>query len=142
MLSGVGGHATSILAGVSTGLQYHLTAAALSSVAAAALSGYGRAPRSRLWWSAAVLLAGWAIGDGVRVAGAVFRPAAPEYIAAWALTGLAIGYVLPAVAGGYVGRRVHRGTGWLAAGAVALLLAPALYAVADPVSHALWNAIQ
>jgi hypothetical protein len=78
------------------------------------------------------------VGDGIRVAGAAWSPA---YLAAWAFTGLAFGYLLPAFAGAYVGRLVHRGTGWLAAGAVALMLVPALSALGDVLSTGLWRAI-
>jgi hypothetical protein len=84
------------------------------------------------------VLLGWAVGDGVRLAGA---NAAPGYLAAWAVTGLAFGYALPAVAGAYVGRQVHRGTGWPAAGAVALMLVPALSALGGALSARLWGVI-
>jgi hypothetical protein len=136
MLSGLGSAPGSILAGVAMGLQFNPLAAAASSVVAAALSGYARVPRVRLWWSAGVLLAGWAVGDGVRIAGA---NATSGYLAVWAVTGLAFGYVLPACAGAYVGRQVHQGTGWLAAGAVALMLTPALSVVGEALSGALWR---
>jgi len=39
---------------------------------------------------------------------------------AWAVVGLFVGYVLPMLAGVYVGRRVTHGTGWLAAGSIAV----------------------
>ena len=132
------GSTTSLLAGVATGLQFNPLFAAVSAAVGAALSGYPSAPRTRLWGSAAVLLLGWAAGDGIRVAGAA---ASQAYLGAWAATGLALGYVLPAFAGAYVGRLVHRGTGWLAAGAVALMLVPALSALGDVLSTGLLRAI-
>jgi hypothetical protein len=138
MLSSFAGVGVSILAGVAMGLQFHLVAAAVSATVAAALSGYRRAPRGRFWWSSAVIVAGWAVGDGIRLAGA---KAAPAYLAAWAVTGLAFGYALPALAGAYVGRQVHRGTGWLAAGAVALMLVPALSVLGGALSARLWGVV-
>jgi hypothetical protein len=125
--------------GVASGLQFNPIAAAVAATLAAALSGYRRAPRSRLWWSAGVLLAGWAAGDGLRIAGS---SSAPLHLAAWAIVGLAIGYVVPAVLGAYVGRQVHRGTGYLSAGAVALMLVPALSAVVDPIATALMRTVR
>jgi hypothetical protein len=124
----------SIATGVAAGLQFNPVFAAVGAALAAGLAGYRRAPRSRVWWSAGVVLCGWALGDGLRVAGSA---GGAPYLAAWALTGLAVGYVLPAVAGAYVGRLVHRGTGYLSAAAVALMLVPALSALADPIATAI-----
>jgi len=118
------------------GLQFNPLAAAATSALAAAISGYKRAPRGTPWWSAAIVLSGWAVGDGIRLAGASQLPA---YVAAWAVVGLLFGYVAPAVLGAYVGRRVHLGTGWLAAAAVALMLAPALSVLGGALSTALWK---
>jgi hypothetical protein len=123
-----------ILAGIAAGFQFNPVFAAVSAAVAAALAGYRKAPRSRPWWAAAVVAAGWAAGDGIRVAGS---SAAAPYLAAWALTGLLVGYAFPAFAGAYVGRQVHKGTGYLAAAAVALMLVPALSVVAEPVANAL-----
>jgi hypothetical protein len=138
MLSGLGSAVLPILAGVAMGLQFHPWAAAVAATVAAALSGYRRAPRGRMWWSAGVIALGWAAGDGIRLAGA---NAEAGYLAAWAVTGLAFGYALPAFAGAYVGRQVHRGTGWLAAGAVALMLTPVLSSLGGALSAGLWRAI-
>jgi len=121
------------------GLQFNPLAAAASSALAAAISGYKSAPRGTPWWSAAILLSGWAVGDGIRLAGAIQLPV---YVAAWAVVGLLFGYVAPAVAGAYIGRRVHIGTGWLAAGAVALMLAPALSVLGGALSGALWKVVR
>jgi hypothetical protein len=138
VLSGATGALGQVLAGIATGLQFNPLSSAISAALAAALSGYRRAPRSRAWWSAAVLLAGWTLGDGIRLAGS---SASWPYLLAWALAGLAFGYALPAFAGAYIGRLVHWGTGWLAAGAVALMLVPALSTLADVLSSALWRVI-
>jgi hypothetical protein len=87
----------------------------------------------------AVLFAGWALGDGIRL---VASGGSEPYLAAWALTGLGIGYVLPALAGAYVGRQVHRGTGYLSAGAIAIMLVFALSTVAAPIADAVVLAVR
>jgi hypothetical protein len=129
---------STLAAGVATGLQFNPVFAAGAAAVAAALAGYRRAPASRAAWAGAVVLAGWAAGDGISVAGS---EAALPYLLAWALAGLAFGYALPAVAGAYVGRNVTRGTGWLAAGAVALMLVPALSLLADVLGGALMRVV-
>jgi hypothetical protein len=138
VLTAANGLLGSVIAGVATGLQFNPLSATAAAAIAGALFGYRRAPRSRVWWSAAVLLLGWASGDGIRLAGA---DPAPAYLLAWGLTGLAFGYALPALAGAYIGRLVHRGTGWLAAGAVALMLVPALSVLGDVLSGAFWRLV-
>jgi hypothetical protein len=95
-----------ILDGVAAGLRFHPIFAAVAAAAAAGLAGYRKAPRSRTWWAAGVLLVGWVLGDGIGIAGAA---GTAPYLVAWAVVGLAVGYVLPALAGAYVGRLVHRG---------------------------------
>jgi hypothetical protein len=139
VLSGTASPLTQIVVGVATGLQFSPIAAAVTCVLAAGVSGYPSAPRSRLWWSAAIVLAGWAAGDGVRIAGS---SAGPTVLAAWAVSGLALGYVAPTWLGAYVGRLVHRGTGWLSAGAVALTLVPALSLLGDAISGGLWRLVR
>ena len=62
------------------------------------------------------------------------------YPIAWGATALLVGYALPAWAGAQVGRRVVHGTGWIAAGAVALMLTPAVSVVADSLSRGLMRA--
>lgn len=127
-----------IVAGLAAGLQFNPLVAAGASAVAAALSGYPRAPRSHLWWSAAVLLAGWVIGDGISIAGS---STGGQHAVLWALVGLGVGYVAPTVLASYVGRQVHKGTGYLSAAAVALMLAPALAALAEVVSKGLWGLV-
>jgi hypothetical protein len=123
-----------IAAGVAAGFQFHPVFAAVAAALAAGLAGYRAAPRSRVWWAAGVVLAGWAAGDGVRIAGS---SGAAAYLVAWAASGLLVGYALPALAGAYVGRQVHRGTGYLSAGAIAIMLVWALSVLAAPIAGAL-----
>ena len=127
------------LAGAAMGLQFDPLTATVSAVLAAALVGYASAPPSRRWLAAGVLLAGWAVGDGIRVAGGVGSgSAALIYGTVWSLAGLGVGYLLPALAGAAVGRAVFHGTGWLAAAAVALMVTPAVWVLSERVSGALW----
>jgi hypothetical protein len=127
-----------IAAGAALGLRFHLVFAAITVALAAALAGYRKAPRSRSWLAAGVVLAGWAAGDGVRIAGS---SAGIAVLVPWALAALAIGYALPAAAGAYVGRQVHRGTGYLSAAVVALMFVSTLSAVAGPIADALMRSV-
>jgi hypothetical protein len=127
-----------IAAGAALGLQFHLVFAAVTAAGAAAIAGYRRAPRSRSWLAAGVVLTGWAAGDGVRIAGS---SAGIAVLVPWALAALAIGYALPAAAGAYVGRQVHRGTGYLSAAVVALMFVSTLSAVAGPIADALMRSV-
>jgi hypothetical protein len=123
-----------VFGGVASGLHFNLAVAAVGSVVAAGLAGFRRAPRSRAWISAAVIIAAWLFGDGLRIlasGGGMFR------VAAGGVVSLAIGYALPALAGAYVGRQVHKGTGYLSAGLVALMVVAALAAVVQPVAAAI-----
>ena len=131
-----------VLAGAAMGLQFDPLTATVSAAVAAALVGYPSAPVSRRWAAAGVLLAGWAAGDGIRVAASVGAgSAALVYGAVWSLTGLSIGYLVPALAGATVGRSVFRGTGWLAAAAVALMLTPAVWALSERVSQVVIHSV-
>lgn len=114
--------------GVLFGVQFNPMFALVTAALAAALWGYPKVTKQRRQWAAVVLAAGWLLGDGLRVlanardyydAGAMAPTGWPAYIIAWAIVSLTAGYVLPAVVGGVVGRRVTHGTGWLAAAAVA-----------------------
>ncbi len=78
---------------------------------------------------AVVALAGaWYLGDGARVL--VFLGDVPgatgaagwTAVALWAIGGMVLGYVLPALAGGFVGRNVTFGTGWASAAVVAAMV--------------------
>jgi hypothetical protein len=118
--------------GVALGLLFNPWAAGLAAVVAAGLSGYPSAPRTRLLWSSLVVLVGWAAGDGGRIAASLALGVTT--LAVWAIVSLLVGYALPAWTGAQVGRRVVHGTGWLVAGAVALMMTPALAIVADRLS--------
>lgn len=132
-MSTYGPSVTQALHGVALGLQFDPYVAGVTAVIAAALSGYPKAPGSRVLWSALVVVAGWAVGDGIRILGA--PSPGSMYSIAWGATALLVGYALPAWAGAQVGRRVVHGTGWLAAGAVALMLTPAVSVLADSLSR-------
>lgn len=139
MLTGAFATAGPAFAGVAMGLQFNVVAATVTAVAAAALAGFPGAPPSRKWWAGALLVVGWVLGDGIALAGSVGAgPEAALYGVTWALAGFLVGYLAPAVAGAAVGRAVYRGTGWLAAGAVALTVAPALSALSQRIAPALW----
>lgn len=127
------------LKGVAAGLRFHPIYAAVAAALAAGFVGYRKAPGSRRYWAFAVLLGGWALGDGIRL---VASRGSGLYLAAWALTGLGIGYVLPALAGAYVGRQVHRGTGYLSAGAIAIMLVFAFSTVVAPIADAIARAVR
>jgi hypothetical protein len=127
------------LTGAAMGLQFDPLTAAVSAAVSAALVGYPTARVSRRWAAAGVLAAGWAVGDGIRIAASVGTGgAALVYGTVWAVTGFGIGYLAPTLAGATVGRSVFRGTGWLAAAAVAQTLTPAVWALSGRVSLALW----
>jgi hypothetical protein len=129
---------TDLARALAAGLQFHPVAAAVAAALAAGLAGYRKAPRWRPWLAGGVVLAGWAVGDGIRIAGS---SATTPYLLAWGLTSLLVGYALPAVTGAYVGRQVHKGTGYLSAGVVALMLVAALAALSDPIASALMRAV-
>jgi len=127
-----------IAAGAALGLRFAPLYAAITAAVAAALAGYRRAPRSRSWWATAVVIAGWVAGDGIRIAGS---SAPASTLAVWVLAGLVLGYALPALAGAYVGRQVHKGTGYLSAAVVAVLFVSALSGLAGPIADALMRAV-
>lgn len=113
-------------AGLTLGVQFN----PIASVAGAALAA-GLAAMHRTWAAVVVLCVAWLLGDGSRLfvsatgvlAGRGLVAGGPDAqwiaLGLWTLTGVALGYALPAWAGAYVGRRVTHGTGWLAAAAVA-----------------------
>ena len=121
--------------GVALGLQFNPLTATVGAVLAAVIFGYPKAPEARRPIAVSVLALAWLAGEGVRIGAslATTPPKAwPDYaaLAARVVAGAVVGYVLPAAAGAFVGRRVTRGTGWLSAAAVALTVAGALSAVA------------
>lgn len=127
-----------IAAGAALGLQFHPLFAAATAALAAALAGFPKARRSRTWWAAGVVLAGWVAGDGIRIAGS---SAAASSLLVWAFASLVVGYALPAIAGAYVGRQVHRGTGYLSAAIVAVMFVSAFAALAHPIADALMRTV-
>jgi len=139
----------SLVLGLESGLRFHWIPAAVTAAAAAAVTGYRRAPRSRDWWAAGILFAGWAIGEGLTavqwVAGnpTMFKETPEAYwlLVTWIPVGLALGYVLPTFAGAYVGRLVHKGTGYLSAAVVALTIVPALATLGGLAAAALERAV-
>jgi hypothetical protein len=136
-----------LAAGTAFGLSFNPLTAMLSAAVAAFLSGTDRASRDSMWWSAAVLVVGWLVGDGFRAMawardalgaeGAAPMGGVVLVAATWAVVGLAVGYVLPAATGVFVGRRVTFGTGRLAAASVAVGTALALSVVLVPVADRL-----
>jgi hypothetical protein len=130
-------------------VQYNPLFAIGAAATAAALYGYPKAPRDRLWWSVSVLGVGWLLGDGLRVLArardvydGIAVPALADgpawagwaVIGTWAIGTLLIGYALPAGVGAKVGRRVTHGTGWLSAAAVAGGLSLALSTIVGALS--------
>ena len=132
-----------LLSGVTLGaglaLQFNPFVSLVGAVVAAALLTRSE----RVGIGAVVVGAAWLLGDGLRVATrahdvieGVGTPLAEGVVAAWAVLalwvvgGLLIGYVVPAWAGSFVGRRVTHGTGWLAAGLVAASVSAALATLA------------
>jgi hypothetical protein len=139
-------------AGISLGSSFNPIAALTGAGIAAGLAGYRDAPRHRAALAAVVVLAAWAIGDGLRIAphaqrldaggaGPLASAAAPwmqwEVLVLWGVAALLIGYAAPALLGVYVGRQVVRGTGWLSAIFIAVTLAYGLTSVAAPIGPAL-----
>ncbi len=140
----MGSFAQPILVGLASGLQFDPVAAVAGSALAAALTG-SRVPRQRrTWTSVAVVVAVWLAADGARVAFTAVRGAATAggwaALAVWALSALLVGYTLPCVVGAYVGRQVTRGTGWLSAIVVAVMVCGALVQAAPAMSKALEQA--
>jgi len=127
--------ALSLLAGVTLAFHFNPVTATVTALLAAGLSGGKRpAAASRMLFVAAVIVAGWLIGDGVAVLtsahdaytsdAARIVPALPDWaeylaLAIWGLGGMTLGYLLPTWAGVFVGRRVTHGTGWASAAWVA-----------------------
>jgi hypothetical protein len=141
-----------LLVGVSLGVAFNPVTALVGSAGAAAVGALGARRGGRAPWWTLIALAAWVVGDGVAIAaraGAISRGSAsllgtgaPVWaswllVAAWALTGLAVGYLIPAALGVEVGRRVTFGTGWLAAAAVAGTVCLAFVALSGPLSEAI-----
>lgn len=124
--------------GLVFGVQFNPLWAIGTAAVAAALWGYPKAPKKRAQWAALAIVAGWLVGDGLRIlarsreyydSSATFAKVGLPvwtgwvHLGVWALVSLALGYAIPALVGAAVGRRVTHGTGWLAAAGIAAALA-------------------
>lgn len=86
----------------------------------------------------ATLACSWLLGDGIRAIGQArgvydsHSTSAVQWtmIVVWVFVGFLVGYVLPAWAGTFVGRRVTFGTGWISAAVIAGSVSTALAAIA------------
>jgi hypothetical protein len=131
--------------GLLLGLTYNYLAAVIGATLGAAVGAFTARRGSRIPWWLLVTAVVWLIGDGIGVLGQLasvylrtasfLRPGEPLWAAfiavvVWGLVSWLVGYVLPAGIGVAVGARVHFGTGWLAAAAVAFTLALAVAVLA------------
>ena len=132
-----------LVAGVRLALAYNPLFAVFGAALGAGLAGARRPGHQRMVWAVAVVGLAWLVGDGARVIARardfydgvsvlldvpVATWAQWLALAVWALGGLAAGYVFPAWAGAFVGRRVTHGTGWVSAVSVAVAVSLALSA--------------
>lgn len=121
--------------------QFNPMVALITAAVAAAIAGYPRARHDRRQWALVIVVAGWLIGDGLRVLGRArdvydgygfgLVMEAPAWVAwvtlfVWAAGSYGLGYLGPALVGAEVGRRVTHGTGWLAAAGIAAALVLAI----------------
>ncbi len=146
-MGAIGALLAPVVGGLALGVAFNPAASLVGAPIAAALAGSPRAANGRFAWAAAAAVAAWLLGDGFRVMARLQdtlagRPVAGPssglvLLAAWALAGLALGYLLPAALGAYVGRQVVRGTGWLSAAFVAGLASTALASLASPAAGSL-----
>lgn len=115
-----------IVSGVLLGFRFNVIAAGIAAGLGAGLwIGFGEKVPTRVA-ALLILFFGWLIGDGW----AMFESAralstmSPTWLEAlgtmlWGIVSLAYGYALPLWVGVFVGSRVKRGTGWLAASFIA-----------------------
>jgi len=117
--------------GLALASQFNPLVALLTAALGAALCGYPGAGRGAWLRMLAAVALGWFVGDGVFILTSAKSLAGIPDVASgawwvhwlpfvvWVTGSLVIGYLAPALVGGAVGRRVTRGTGWLAAVVVA-----------------------
>jgi hypothetical protein len=129
--------AAELFAAAGAGLALGITFSPFIALAGAALAA-ALYTAGRTWAAALVLLGAWALGDGVALLsqgtdafagpGLVSGGSAAQWVVLvlWVIVGFGVGYALPAWAGAFVGARVTHGTGWLAAGMVAVTASVAL----------------
>lgn len=130
--------------GLTLALAYNPLTAVFCAPVAAALLGVKRPSHERWVWAVSVIGFAWLVGDGLRVLArtrdlydgmggliAGSQPMWAQYaaLALWAVGGLALGYIAPVWAGVFVGRRVTHGTGWVAAGSIAVGASLAISAI-------------
>lgn len=138
-------------AGVQLALRFNavfaLPAAALAAGLLARKPARGRGA-GRAIFAGATLLVGWLLGDGLRAVasarelhdgGAVLVGDSPAWAAivavtVWAAGSLVLGYIVPAWAGVFVGRRVTWGTGFIAAVAVSAMCSGAIATLVGSIS--------
>lgn len=126
----------SIAEGWSFALAFSPIFSMVGSAACAALLARRPGPGRRSL-ALGVLTGAWLLGDGMRVIGQARAlvdsgggdAAAWVMLAVWAAGSLGLGYIAPAWAGTFVGRRVTRGTGWISAAVVAATVSAALGAI-------------
>jgi hypothetical protein len=131
--------------GLLLGLTYNPLAAVIGATLGAAVGAFAARRGSPIPWWLVVTAIVWLIGDGIGVlaqlasvylrTASFLRPGEPTWAAfiavvVWGLVSWLVGYALPAGVGVAVGKRVHFGTGWLAAAAVAFTLALAVVVLA------------
>lgn len=138
------GPASWVLRGAAFGLQFNPLASAVGSAGAAALVGYPSAPRSRWLWAILLLTGAWVIGDAMNVVFDLGRGPSVDVlvvVTAFVLISFGVGYLVPTLAGAYVGRHVTHGTGWLSAIVVAGLVAVAVSWIAPTLSELLMRPV-
>jgi uncharacterized membrane protein len=135
---------TALGAGLLLAASYNPLAAVIGAAIGAGLAGAREPGRQHMVWAVAVLGLAWLVGDGAHViarardvyddVAVLLGPPATLWenyvaLALWAVGGLALGYVLPAWTGAFVGRRVTHGTGWVSAVSIAVAASLALAAL-------------
>ncbi|MCE5204253.1 MAG: hypothetical protein ABFC80_06355 [Coriobacteriales bacterium] len=126
--------------GARLGMQFNPVFATVGAAVAAAVVGYPKAHDERRFSAGVVIAIAWLAGDGLRVI-ARARDAADGIgalhgaalgwltLLAWGITGLALGYIAPMLAGAAVGRRVTFGTGWLTSATISVAVSLALASI-------------
>lgn len=120
------------------GLVVNPYSAAIGAMLAAVVWTRSRSARG-IFWGLVVLLATWILGEAalrLQFADEVARAGENGWLtfALASALNVGLGYVAPGWAGAFVGRRVTWGTGWLAAGTVALTAAGAAFAIGSSIA--------
>lgn len=141
-MSGVADLALALVQGGRLALEFNPAAAVVAAGAAGLIAGTPRASKRHTWWAAAVVLGCWTLGDGPAVAGllssiagSVAATAGPVMqLVGWAVGGLCLGYLAPAIVGVSVGRRVVFGTARFAGAVTGSTIALTISALAGALS--------